>query len=43
MIIAITLIAIAAVMAVSLASGGRDLNFTAREVNQATRARQVRR
>ena len=43
MIIAITLIAIAAVAAISLsASGGDGLNFAARDERQAVRVRSVR-
>lgn len=43
MIIAITLMALAAVLAVCLAGDGHDLNFGARDVDQASRARYARR
>ncbi|WP_268746916.1 hypothetical protein [Tomitella biformata] len=43
MIIAITLIAIVAVVAVSMSGDGRDLNFSARDERQTVRARSSRR
>lgn len=43
MILAGILIAIVAAMAISLSSDGRDLNFSARDVQQTSRARFGRR
>lgn len=43
MILAISLIAVAAVLAVSLSADGRDLNFSARDERQAVRVRSNRR
>ncbi len=43
MIIGIMLIAIVAVMTVSLSSDGRDLNFGARDVDQTARERYIHR